>query len=107
MQIDEGLGTTVCGVGACVVTVDNCINGFPQTCAPGMPGIEGPPGNTNCTNTIDDDCDGLIDLNDLVDCVTSPQTNHFLCYQTKSSRGDICSVNALQNVGGTCQTEEN
>jgi hypothetical protein len=51
---DEELGSTTCGIGACQVTVDNCLNGAPQTCTPGAPGTE------TC-NGLDDDCDGAID----------------------------------------------
>ena len=53
-QIDEGLGSTTCGTGACQVTVSNCLSGHPQTCTPGTPATE------TC-NGIDDDCDGQID----------------------------------------------
>jgi hypothetical protein len=51
---DEDLGSTTCGVGACQVTVQNCVNGTPQTCTPGLPADE------TCNN-VDDDCDGGID----------------------------------------------
>jgi hypothetical protein len=54
-QIDEGLGTTTCGVGACQRTVQNCLNGAPQTCVPGLPQAE------ICDGLIDDDCDGVVD----------------------------------------------
>ena len=53
-QIDEDLGKTTCGVGACEVTIDNCIDGVVQTCTPGTP-------TTETCNGIDEDCDGLID----------------------------------------------
>jgi hypothetical protein len=53
-QIDEGLGDTTCGVGACTRTVQNCVGGEPQTCTPGTPGTE------TC-NGVDDDCDGVVD----------------------------------------------
>jgi hypothetical protein len=38
-----------------MVTVDKCNAGSPVTCTPGMPSAE------NCSNGIDDDCDGLVD----------------------------------------------
>src|SRR6185503_9450467 len=50
-MVDDGLGTITCGTGACSRTVQNCADGFPQTCTPGTPGTE------TC-NGIDDDCDG-------------------------------------------------
>ena len=55
-QVDEYLGATTCGSGGCARTVLNCVNGVPQTCAPGTPSPE-------VCNNIDDDCNGLIDDN--------------------------------------------
>ncbi|HEV8699662.1 MAG TPA: MopE-related protein [Candidatus Polarisedimenticolia bacterium] len=52
--VDDNLGTTTCGTGTCSRTVDNCVDGFPQTCTPGAPGTE------TC-NGLDDDCDGTTD----------------------------------------------
>ena len=51
---DDGLGVTTCGLGICKMTVDNCVNGVPVTCVPGLPTSE------KC-NGVDDDCDGTID----------------------------------------------
>lgn len=54
-SVDDGLGGTIsCGVGACRVTVPECLNGMPATCTPGQSMPE------TC-NGIDDDCDGVID----------------------------------------------
>jgi putative metal-binding protein len=53
-SVDEDLGSTSCGLGACHVTVDNCVAGVPQTCVPGTP-------STEVCNGIDDDCDGSTD----------------------------------------------
>jgi hypothetical protein len=55
-DIDDGLGQTVCGVGACQTTTPNCVNGLPQVCSPRAPSEE------TC-DAIDNDCDGLIDNN--------------------------------------------
>lgn len=52
--VDEGLGSTTCGTGACQTTIQNCVGGSPQTCTPGIPSSE------ICDN-IDNDCDGMID----------------------------------------------
>lgn len=51
-QPDEELGQTICGVGACQRTVDNCTDGQPRECTPGAPSPE------ICGNGIDEDCDG-------------------------------------------------
>ena len=51
-ETDENLGSTTCGVGACQVTVQNCVGGVSQSCVPGTPATE------KCGNDIDEDCDG-------------------------------------------------
>ncbi|MCX6709673.1 MAG: putative metal-binding motif-containing protein [Candidatus Woesearchaeota archaeon] len=51
-KIDDNLGSTTCGVGACQATVQNCVGGISQTCVPGTPA------NEICGNSIDEDCDG-------------------------------------------------
>lgn len=60
--IDDNLGYTTCGVGACQMTVQNCLNGQQQQCNPGTPIEE------ICDNGIDDDCDGMVDRDDASDC---------------------------------------
>lgn len=52
--IDEGLGQSTCGFGACQRTVDNCSGGATQTCVPGTPAPEACDG-------IDNDCNGIAD----------------------------------------------
>jgi hypothetical protein len=54
LQVDENLGTSTCGLGACQRTVNNCVGGVVQVCVPGTSTPE------TC-NGIDDDCDGVID----------------------------------------------
>jgi hypothetical protein len=49
------LGRTTCGRGACVHTVDNCVEGVPQVCDP----LEG--ARSERCDGRDDDCDGLTD----------------------------------------------
>ena len=53
-EIDEDLGTTSCGVGACAATVDSCLDGEVQSCVPGNPTDE------SC-DLVDNDCDGSVD----------------------------------------------
>ena len=53
-SIDEELGTTTCGIGACQVIVENCVGGVSQVCTPGQP-------ITETCDEIDNDCDGLVD----------------------------------------------
>jgi hypothetical protein len=54
--VDDNLGSTTCGTGACSRTVQNCVAGATQTCTPGSP-------TTETCNGIDDDCNGAIDDN--------------------------------------------
>jgi len=52
--VDEELGTTSCGTGACERTVPSCLGTTPQVCLPGTPSAE------TC-NGVDDDCNGAVD----------------------------------------------
>src|SRR5947208_713285 len=38
--VDDGLGSTTCGMGACANTVQNCVGGSVQRCAPGAASAE-------------------------------------------------------------------
>jgi len=53
-SVDEGLGSTTCGVGVCSRTVQNCVDGVSQDCVPGSPGVE-------VCDGLDNDCDGSVD----------------------------------------------
>lgn len=53
-SVDEGFGSTTCGIGACARTVENCSSGQAQQCVPGSPATE-------ICNGLDDDCDGTTD----------------------------------------------
>jgi hypothetical protein len=48
-------GKRSCGVGACQRSVAACVDGVPQTCTPGAPGVE------VCDGLLDEDCDGVVD----------------------------------------------
>ncbi len=76
---DDGLGTTTCGVGICLHTVDNCVGGKINACDPKQGAVK-----EVCGNSKDDDCDGGTDEVD--DCPVSQVT---------------CSVgtNVVQNAG--------
>lgn len=50
----NGDGTTTCGVGACEVTVANCVGGVTQVCTPGGP-------TADICDGIDNDCNGVVD----------------------------------------------
>ena len=53
--VDENLGTTTCGQGACQNTVSNCVDGEPQECNP-LAGA-----SDEVCDGQDNDCDGQID----------------------------------------------
>ena len=53
--VDEDLGVTSCGLGACLHTVDNCIGGQAQVCD-SLAGAA-----AEICNGLDDDCDGAVD----------------------------------------------
>lgn len=55
-EVDEGLGQATCGIGACLVTTENCNEGKAQSCVPRDPQPE------SCANMgNDDDCNGVVD----------------------------------------------
>ncbi len=80
-SVDENLGTTSCGVGACARIVNNCVGGAPQTCIPGTPTAE-------VCNGVDDDCNGTID-----DGLGSTTCGIGACSRTVSS-----CVNGVQQI---------
>jgi len=55
---DEDLGSTTCGVGACLHTVENCATGIAQVCDP----LQG--SSAEICDDIDNDCDGKTDAED-------------------------------------------
>jgi hypothetical protein len=65
---------TLCGVGACEASGNLvCQNGGPvDTCTAGEEGLEGPFGDPNCSDGIDNDCNGLTDEADPA-CAAPPE----------------------------------
>jgi hypothetical protein len=80
-EVDEGLGTFRCGLGACATEVAACSNGALATCVAPQPMTA-----VDDCNEIDDDCDGAVDE----DCAT--------CVHV-SPTGDDAAANA--NDGAT------
>ncbi len=70
--VDEGYtsSSTSCGVGICAsLGLLECVNGGEvDSCVAGTPDTEGPFGDATCSDGIDNDCDGAIDIADS-DCV--------------------------------------
>jgi hypothetical protein len=54
-SVDEGFGSTTCGLGACLHTVENCFGGVSHVCDP-MAGA-----SAEVCDGKDNDCDGMID----------------------------------------------
>jgi RHS repeat-associated protein len=103
-QTDEELGQTICGVGACQVTVDNCVTGTPQTCMPGSPTDE-------VCNSIDDDCDRQTDegnvCNHAPDIISEPvitatvgQPYGYDVEATDPDTGDVLTFSLVEKPGG-------
>ena len=128
---DEDLGTTSCGVGECLVTIDNCKNGEEQTCAPETAKEE-------VCDSKDNDCDSLTDeelgdttcgqgeckvtVNNCIDgeeqtCTPLPENNEICDLQDNDCDGDtdeelgnttcgkgICEETVVNCINGMEQT---
>ena len=75
-QVDEDFGTTTCGKGECEHTVDNCLDGTPNSCDP-FAGAE-----AELCDGLDNDCDGDVDenfqdydLDGVADCLDTDDDN--------------------------------
>jgi hypothetical protein len=104
-MVDNGLGSTTCGTGACQNTVPNCIGGVPQFCTPNLP-------STETCNNVDDNCDGMVDNNACpVLPNTAPSCNGVSCSYVCSAgysdcngnmMADGCEVNVLGSDNANC-----
>ena len=118
-------GTTSCGVGACAATGQSVCQtpDTVDTCQAGTPSDEGPLGDLTCTDSIDNDCDGLTDAsdpdcaappeicddgfdnngNELVDC-EDPQCEGFVDGACSTALPGICAAGTFicQNGGQAC-----
>jgi hypothetical protein len=68
---DDYVIDDTCGVGICGSpnnTPSSCVDGVETACQPGTPGTEGPEGDPNCSDTLDNDCDGMTDTPEDPDC---------------------------------------
>ncbi|MFT3836837.1 MAG: MopE-related protein [Myxococcaceae bacterium] len=68
-KTDENLGTKSCGMGECMRTVDNCVDGGAGVCTPGDAGVEVcDEKDNNCNGVIDDGFDKVHDINNCGMC---------------------------------------
>lgn len=82
-RVDENLGQTTCGTGACQRTVQNCVGGQTQTCTAGTP-------TTETCDGKDNDCDGQND-------------EDYACPTTVTITGDVGDWNAATNSESNVQ----
>jgi hypothetical protein len=89
-QVDEGLGTTTCGLGVCGHIIDNCVNGETQICNP----FEG--ASAEVCDVLDNDCDGQVDESLTFDSDSDGYSSPDSCSGT---RNDCNDNNAAINPG--------
>jgi len=95
--VDDGIAATPtqCGVGACAATGElACVGGqMVDSCVAGNPTAE------VCTDGVDNDCDGLADSADVVDCPPVSACDGFIPQPT------TCGVGACAATGETTCTD--
>jgi hypothetical protein len=117
----DDLGTTSCGVGACMVTVEQCVDGQTQMCTPGMPSLEVCDGvDNNCNQLVDESdpaaglaCDsGLLGVcqpgtnqcvNMMLTCVPSQMPGSEACDDLDNDCNGTPDDN-VPGTGGACNT---
>ncbi|MGB0590301.1 MAG: putative metal-binding motif-containing protein [Myxococcota bacterium] len=99
-DVDEDMGQTTCGVGACEQTIQNCINGTPQTCD----AFEG--AADEVCDGIDNDCDGLTDGDDPDMAMELCENQQGVCDGAEKS-ADLCVEGAWQACDAAVYTAHN
>jgi len=106
--VDNGIAATPtqCGVGACGAVGElACVGGqMVDSCTPGNPATE------LCTDGLDNDCDGLTDAADLVDCPAAGACDGFVPQPTQCGIGECAAggettctdVGGQRVIGDTC-----
>ena len=96
--IDDGLGATICGQGACLHSVNNCNNGQEVLCNP-LDGAQ----DESCDD-IDNDCDGIIDNQDAQGCTTFYNDSDQDGYGLQDTGKCLCEAAPPYSaeVGGDC-----
>ncbi|MBK9265759.1 MAG: hypothetical protein IPM54_38975 [Polyangiaceae bacterium] len=100
-QTDDGMEPITCGMGACQVTVDGCVDGMVPACEPGEPMQE------TCDGT-DEDCNGEID--DGIVCPCTVEGEMRSCYSGGMGTVDVGQCKAgsqtcTNGAWGPCEGE--
>jgi hypothetical protein len=82
------------GVGVCAAGIEECINGSWGVCTG-----EVLPSEENCTDGLDNDCDGLTDGNDLADCGSKAVSHHGCSSQAPEANSSVAVLLLLVACG--------